>query len=65
MATQPGAPATTATPQPPACGGRHPPARGAVPEHHPTWPPARAIAASIAAGAAYAGGALPLSVLFA
>ncbi|HEY4462537.1 MAG TPA: APC family permease [Streptosporangiaceae bacterium] len=65
MATQPGAPATTATAQPPGLRRGAIGLREVLFQSITDMAPGAAIAASIPAGAAYAGGALPLSVLFA
>jgi amino acid transporter len=65
MATQPGAPAATTTAQPPGLRRGAIGLREVLFQSITDMAPGAAIAASIPAGAAYAGGALPLSVLFA
>jgi amino acid transporter len=65
MATQPGAPAATATAQAPGLRRGAIGLREVLFQSITDMAPGAAIAASIPAGAAYAGGSLPLSVLFA
>src|SRR3982075_4226563 len=65
MATQPGAPATTAAAQAPGLRANAIGLREVLFQSITGMAPGAAIAASIPAGAAYAGGSLPLAVVFA